>query len=111
MGILNKNDEKVIDVTSENFEKEVLKSEEIVLIDFYADWCIPCTLLSPRVEEIAQDRDDIKVVKVNVDNEPEIANKYEIESIPTLVLIKEGIEINRIVGLVEKDEIIAMLGD
>lgn len=111
VGILNKNDEKVIDVTSNNFENEVLKSEKVVLIDFYADWCMPCTLLSPRVEEIAQEREDIKVVRVNVDNEQELSNKYEIMSIPTLVLIKEGKEINRIVGLVEKEEIIAMFDD
>ena len=109
MGILNKNDEKVIDVTSNNFENEVLKSEKVVLIDFYADWCMPCTLLSPRVEEIAQEREDIKVVRVNVDNEQVLSNKYEIMSIPTLVLIKDGKELNRIVGLVDKEEITYMI--
>lgn len=109
VGILNKNDEKVIDVTSNNFENEVLKSDKVVLIDFYADWCMPCTLLSPRVEEIAQERDDIKIVRVNVDNEQELSNKYEIMSIPTLVLIKEGKEVNRIVGLVDKEEITYMI--
>lgn len=88
-----------------NFESEVLKSEKTVLIDFYADWCGPCQMLSPIVQEFANENHDIKVVKINVDEEQELAIKYDVMSIPTLVVIKNGKEINRIVGLVDKKEL------
>ena len=99
----------VLDVTNSNFEEEVLKSEKTVLVDFYADWCGPCQMLSPIVDEVANEREDIKVCRINVDNEQDLAIKYDVMSIPTLVVIKNGQEVNRTVGLVDKNEIIDMI--
>lgn len=103
------NDMEVLKVTSENFEKEVLQSDKIVLVDFYADWCGPCKMLSPVVDSVANENEDIKVVKVNVDNAQDLAIKYQVMSIPTLVVIKNGQEINRSVGVVSKSEIEEMV--
>ena len=86
---------EIIKANSANFEEEVLKSEKPVLIDFYADWCGPCKMLSPIIDEIAEENSDIKVVKVNVDDSQDLAMKYQVMSIPTLVVIKNGKEINR----------------
>ena len=107
----NKGGEKmeVLEVTSKNFEQEVLESEKTVLIDFYADWCGPCKMLSPIVEQVAQENKDIKVVKINIDQEQDIAIKYEIMSIPTLVVIKNGNETNRSVGLIGKSDILELV--
>ena len=95
----------IINVGSENFEAEVLKSEQTVLIDFYADWCGPCKMLSRVVEQFASENENIKVVKINVDDEQDLAIDYGVMSIPTLVVIKNGQEVNRVVGLVSKTEI------
>jgi len=95
--------------TSANFEEEVLNSQKPVLIDFYADWCGPCKMIAPIIEKIANENADIKVVKINVDDEQELAIKYGIVSIPTLVVIKEGKEENRKVGLADKTEILNMV--
>ena len=103
------NDMEVLKVTSENFEKEVLQSDKIVLVDFYADWCGPCKMLSPVVDSVANENADIKVVKVNVDNAQDLAIKYQVMSIPTLVVIKNGQEINRSVGVVSKSQIEEMV--
>lgn len=92
-----------------NFEEEVLKSEGKVLVDFYADWCGPCKMLSPTVDEVASENDDIKVVKIDVDESQEVAIKYQIMSIPTLVVIKNGKEVNRSVGVIDKEEILSMI--
>lgn len=100
---------EILKVTSENFEEEVLKSKQTVLIDFYADWCGPCKMLSPVVDQIAEENENVKVVKINVDNAQDLAMKYQVMSIPTLVVIKEGKEINRSVGLRDKSEIINMI--
>ena len=100
---------KVLKVTSENFSGEVLESDKIVLIDFYATWCSPCKTLSPTIEEIAKERGDIKVVKIDVDEELQISLDYNIISIPTLVVIENGAEKNRVVGIVSKEEIESML--
>ena len=107
----NKEEESmnVIKVNDNNFEEEVLKSNIPVLVDFYADWCGPCKMLSPTVDEVAVENDDIKVVKVNVDESQEVAIKYQVMSIPTLVVIKNGNEINRSVGVVDKEEILSMI--
>lgn len=102
-------EEKRMKITKENFEEEVLKSEKVVLIDFYAKWCGPCSLLSPIVEEIAEENEDIKVVKIDVDEEVELASEFGIISIPTLIVIKEGKEVDRVVGLVEKEQILEMV--
>ena len=103
------NNMEVLKVTSENFEKEVLQSDKTVLVDFYADWCGPCKMLSPVVDSVANENEDIKVVKVNVDDAQDLAIKYQVMSIPTLVVIKNGQEINRSVGVVSKSEIEEMV--
>ena len=101
----------VIEVTKDNFEKEVLKSDKKVLIDFNADWCGPCRMLRPIVDEIAETNDKIKVVSVNIDDEDELADKYEVSSIPCLVLIKDGKEVNRNVGLIAQDQLESFIGE
>lgn len=114
--IINENNESkeeesmnVIKVNDSTFEQEVLNSNIPVLIDFYADWCGPCKMLSPTVDEVASENDDIKVVKINVDESQEVAIKYQIMSIPTLVVIKNGKEVNRSVGVIDKEEILSMI--
>ena len=111
--IINENKEEenmnVIKVTDQNFEQEVLNSEVPVLVDFYADWCGPCKMLSPVVDEVAQENEQIKVVKVNVDEAQHTAVKYQVMSIPTLVVIKNGNEATRSVGVVSKTEILEMI--
>ena len=106
---INSIKENVLEVTSENFELEVLNSDKTVIIDFYADWCIPCKVLSPIVKEVANENENIKVVKINIDEVQDIANQYSIMSIPTLVVIKNGEEVNRSVGVISKTEIIDMV--
>lgn len=100
---------EILKVNNDSFEKEVLQSDKKVLVDFYADWCGPCKMLSPVIDQISEENQDIKVVKVNVDNAQDLAMKYQVMSIPTLVVIKEGKEINRSVGLRDKSEIINMI--
>ncbi len=102
---------EIIKVNKENFEKEVLKSKKNILIDFNADWCGPCRMLSPILDEIAKENNKAKIVSVNIDDEEELADEYNISSIPCLVLIKEGKEINRSVGLKPKEEIEKMIGE
>ncbi len=99
----------VIKITKDNFESEVLKSAKPVLLDFYADWCGPCRMVAPIVAEIAGERDDIKVGKINVDDEPELANTFGVASIPMLVVMKNGKIANTAVGARPKEQIIAML--
>lgn len=96
----------VIPVTSSNFEQEVLNSNKRVLVDFYADWCGPCKILSPRVAEIANENKDIKVVKINVDQNEDLARKYNISSMPTLLVIENGKELNRAVGALSKSTVL-----
>ena len=100
---------EILSVTSANFEKEVINSDKTVLIDFYADWCGPCKAYSPIVESVASENEDIKVVKINVDNAQDIAIKYQVMSIPTTVIIKEGKEVNRAVGLISKTDLVEMV--
>lgn len=99
----------VLEVKKDSFETEVLKAKETVLVDFFAEWCGPCKMLSPVVDEIAEEVSGIKVCKVNVDNEPELAMKYGVMSIPTLVVIRDGNEVNKSVGLVSKEEILELI--
>ncbi len=99
----------VISLNKENFDNEVLKSSTPVLIDFYADWCGPCRMLGPIVSEIAEERDDIKVAKVNVDEQPELASQFGVMSIPMLAVIKDGKVVNSSVGARPKGQILAML--
>ena len=101
----------IIKGTSDNFTTEVLQSEIPVLVDFNADWCGPCRMLAPVLEEIAKERTDRKIVAVNVDDESELAEEYGIASIPCLVLFQNGAEAQRIVGFRPKEEIEALLGE
>ena len=100
---------EIIKVNGQNFEEEVIKSEKPVLIDFYADWCGPCKMLSPIIDEIAEENSEIKVVKVNVDDSQDLAMKYQVMSIPTLVVIKNGEEVNRSVGLIDKSQVLNLI--
>ncbi len=99
----------VLNITKDNFENEVLKSEKTVLIDFYADWCGPCQMVGPIVHEIAEERDDIKVGKINVDEQPELAAAFGVQSIPMLVVVKEGKIYNQSVGAMPKAQILELL--
>ncbi len=99
----------VIKISNDNFENEVLRSDKAVLLDFYADWCGPCRMVGPIVHEIAEERSDIKVGKINVDEEPELAEKFGVFSIPMLVVIKDGKVVNQAVGARPKEMILAML--
>ena len=99
-----------ITITKENFENEVMKSDKPVLLDFWADWCGPCRMLARTVHEIADERTDIKVGKINVDQEPELAQQYGIMSIPTLIVIKEGNPVAQSTGVRPKQAILDMIG-
>ncbi len=103
------NNEKVLQVSSSNFEEEVLKSENPVLLEFYADWCKPCQNLATIIDEIALERNDIKVCKINTDEAQDLKAQYEIKAIPTIVCIKSGKEVNRVVEVRSKDEILNTL--
>ncbi|MDD6345933.1 MAG: thioredoxin [Oscillospiraceae bacterium] len=99
----------VITITNDNFESEVMKSEKNVLLDFWASWCAPCRMVSPIVDEIAEENPDIKVGKINVDEQPELAGAFQIQSIPTLVAIKNGRIADVAVGARDKKSILAMV--
>ena len=99
----------VIKINKENFQNEVINSSKPVLLDFYADWCGPCRMVSPIVDEIAEERTDIKVGKINVDEENELAATFGVYSIPTLVVIKNGKIVNQAFGARPKAQILAML--
>ena len=99
----------VINITSANFESEVLHSDKPVLLDFWATWCGPCRMLSPIVDE-AEERSDIKVGKVNVDEQPELAGQFDVMSIPTLLVFENGKLVNRAVGARPKSGVLSLLG-
>ena len=101
--------EKVIVLNANNFEQEVLKSQKPVLVDFWASWCGPCRMLAPVIDEIAEENENVKVCKVNVDNEPELATKFGVMSIPALFVVKEGKITNQAVGAQPKAKILDML--
>ena len=96
-------------IPADNFEEEVLKSEKPVLVDFWATWCGPCRMLAPVIEEISEEKQDIKVCKIDVDEEPELAAEYGIQSIPTLIVFKDGKAVNKSIGVIPKDDILEML--
>ena len=98
-----------ININKNNFENEVLNSDKTVLLDFWASWCAPCRRVVPIVEEIADERRDIKVGKINVDEEPELTNKFSIMSIPTLVVMKNGKIVQQVSGARPKNAILEML--
>ena len=96
-------------ITKNNFKEEVLNSDKLVLIDFWASWCGPCRMVGPIIDEIAAERPDVKVCKVNVDEEPELASEFSIMSIPTLVVMKDGQVLRQSMGAKPKSQILALL--
>lgn len=100
----------VITITKDNFEAEVLRSDKTVLLDFWATWCGPCRMLSPIVDEVAEERPDVKVGKVNVDEQPELAGQFGVISIPTLLVFKNGRLVNQSVGARPKSGVLSLLG-
>ena len=96
-------------LTKANFDQEVLQSDKTVLLDFYADWCGPCRMLSPIIEEIASEHPEIKVCKINVDEEQELAQSFQVMSIPTLVALRDGKQIGSSVGVQSKSTILKMV--
>lgn len=99
----------IVHVTSENYRSEVLACPGTVLLDFFAVWCGPCRMVAPILEEIAAERSDVKVCKINVDEEPELASRYNVMSIPTLLVVKEGQVVNQAVGARPKSQILSLL--
>lgn len=96
-------------ITAENFEQEVMKSERVVLLDFFATWCGPCRMVGPIIEEIAEEEPSVKVGKIDVDQEGDLASQFQIFSIPTLVVLKDGKVVQKATGARSKEEILAML--
>ena len=99
----------IVHLTKDNFEQEVIGSQQTVLVDVWATWCGPCKMIAPMVDEIAEKRQDVKVCKIDVDNEPELAIRFKIASIPTLLVFKNGELTDKAIGLRSKDQIEAML--
>ena len=100
----------VVTITKENFEQEVLQSAKPVLLDFWASWCGPCRMLSPVVDEVAEERTDVKVGKVNVDEQPELAGQFGVMSIPTLLVFEQGKLVRQAVGARPKVSVLELLG-
>ena len=96
-------------ITKENFEDEVIKSDKPVLLDFYADWCGPCKMIAPFIHEISEERNDVKVGKINVDDEPELANAFRVNSIPAVFVMKDGKISNQAIGYRSKDQLLMLL--
>lgn len=99
----------ILKITKDNFEAEVLNSDKPVLLDFFATWCGPCRMVGPILEEIAQENESIKVCKIDVDQDPELANRFKVTSIPLLVVMQNGRVINQALGAKPKDQILKLL--
>ena len=100
---------KVLHINKDNFHKEVLNSEKPVLLDFFASWCGPCRMVGPILDEIAEEREDIKVCKVDIDEQPELASRFRIMSVPTLMVLKDGNIVDQSIGAKPKHQILAMV--
>ena len=100
---------KVLHINKDNFHKEVLNSDKPVLLDFFASWCGPCRMVGPILDEIAEEREDIKVCKVDIDEQPELASRYRIMSVPTLMVMKGGQIMEQSIGAKPKHQILAMV--
>ena len=100
---------KVLHINKDNFHNEVLNSEKPVLLDFFASWCGPCRMVGPILDEIAEEREDIKVCKVDIDEQPELASRYRIMSVPTLMVLKDGNIVEQSIGARPKHQILAMV--
>ena len=96
-------------ITKENFKSEVLDAQGTVLVDFWADWCGPCRMLSPIVDQVAEQHSEVKVGKIDIDAQPELANQFGVMSIPTLIVFRNGQKVNESVGLIPKENIEALL--
>ena len=102
---------KVIDINESEFQDEVINSKIKVLVDFNADWCGPCKMMRPVLDKYAEEHDNVKIVSINVDNNNELARKYNVFSIPCLVVIKDGKEFDRTVGLISRTELDDLIGE
>ena len=98
-----------ININQNNFQEEVLNSDKPVLLDFFASWCGPCRMVGPILDEIAAEREDIKVCKVNIDEQPELASQFRVMSIPTLMVLREGQVVGQSIGAKPKHQILAMV--
>lgn len=99
----------IVNLTRNNFKTEVMQSDKTVLIDFWAEWCGPCRMMSPVIDEVAETLSDVKVCKVNVDEASDLASMFGIESIPALVVIKNGQTVNKSIGLISKEQVLQLL--
>lgn len=99
----------VVEITKDNFEHTVLKADKPVLVDFWAEWCGPCQMMGPIVDEVAEERNDIIIGKLNVDTQPEIAMRYNVMSIPTLILFENCEEAQKSIGLISKEELLELI--
>ena len=98
-------------VNSENFENDVRKNEKVVLVDFYATWCGPCKMLSPVLDQVSSEVEDVVIGKLDIDESLDLAKEYEVMSVPTMILFKDGQEVDRIVGLRQKSQIIEAINN
>lgn len=99
----------VLHVTKDNYQQEVLESTKPVLLDFWASWCMPCRMLSPILDEVAEETDEFKICKINVDEQGELAMQFRVMSIPTLVVMKNGEEVKRSLGVIPKDDVLDLM--
>ena len=100
---------EILHITKKNFQTEVMESDKTVLLDFWAAWCGPCRMIAPVLEEVALEREDVKVCKIDVDKEPELAQQFQIMSIPTLIVMEQGRVVNKALGAMPKNSVLALL--